>query len=596
LNTLADLNLISGLFSIFIIGYLVFIKPAGRLNFLCACIFGTCAVWDFGCFAVYHSQFLNSARLSGDFASIGWICYPVAAFYFCQALAGREKILRNKPLLVVCAGIIGILLYWQISGRLAQPVPTTFGWTFLWTVTPYSYLYFFYYALVSLFCIYLILGLAGKGRTKREKRQALVLSISGAISLVGGTLVNVVFPATVPPIANVIFTFVWGTGIFISITRYGLMSITLETASDQILSTMHDSLILLDKDGKVKLANQATVELLETPRRELIGVEFKNLVTDEQQATELLETTLYNDFGINHELAYRTRNERKVPIWISASVVRDNMNTAIGFVIVGRDMTERRLMERKIIDLYEKEKAQRLELQEEAETRGLFIDILAHELRTPLTPILVSSALLDEVLNSQPESIPKRLSSNIKNGSQTLAARLEELLDLARYSRGSFNLNIKPTDMNKFFEEVATRFKPTLENPEQFLVLDIPADLSIAYIDPSRLEQVLINLLSNASKYSVDGGRIMLSVKNHHDRILISVKDEGIGISAEDQTNLFKPYHRVQQDRQKYPGLGLGLAVCKQIVEAHRGKIWVTSQPEAGSTFNVEIPVQPEQI
>jgi PAS domain S-box-containing protein len=595
LNTLADLNLVAGLFSIFIIGYLVFLKPAGRLNFLCACIFGTCAVWDFGCFAVYHSQLLDSVKIAGDFTSIGWICYPVAAFYFCQALAGKERILRNKILLAAFLCIIGIFLYWQISGRLALPVMKTFGWTFLW-VTPYSYLYFFYYSLVSLFCIYLILGLAGKNRTKREKRQALVLSISGAISLVGGTLVNVIFPASVPPVANVLFTFVWGTGIFFSITRYGLMSITLETASDKILSTMHDSLILLDKDGRIRLANQATVDLLETPRRELIGNNFKNLVTNEQQAQELLETALKNDFGINHEIAYRARRERTVPVWISASVVRDQEKTAIGFVIVGRDMTERHLMEKKIIDLYEKEKAQRLELQEEAETRGLFIDILAHELRTPLTPILVSSALLDEVLSSEADSIPKRLSANIKNGSQTLAARLEELLDLARYSRGTFNLNVKPTNMNKFLEEVVMRFKPTLENPEQCLVLDIPADLSIAYIDPSRLEQVLVNLLSNASKYSVDGGRIVLSVKNHLERILISVKDEGIGISPEDQTNLFKPYHRVQQDRQKYPGLGLGLAVCKQIVEAHHGKIWVTSQPDAGSTFNVEIPLRSEQI
>jgi signal transduction histidine kinase len=106
------------------------------------------------------------------------------------------------------------------------------------------------------------------------------------------------------------------------------------------------------------------------------------------------------------------------------------------------------------------------------------------------------------------------------------------------------------------------------------------------------MEQVIINLLSNASKFSPERGTIYFLATIDQNSFVIEVRDEGIGISAEEQARLFQPYHRVEQDRQKFPGIGLGLAVAKQIVEAHGGKIWVTSEAEKGSTFTVEIPLK----
>jgi two-component system phosphate regulon sensor histidine kinase PhoR len=261
-------------------------------------------------------------------------------------------------------------------------------------------------------------------------------------------------------------------------------------------------------------------------------------------------------------------------------------------------LVERRMVEgerlkaaRKIENLYKKEKKHTLELQEEAKARGLFIDVLAHELRTPLTPVMVSAGMLQDLL-IEGDEIKKRLAANLFNSSINLSRRLEELLDLARYARGTFKLHLKAVSLSQYIYDVVERFRPGLMHGNQTLTVNIEPELPEAMVDTSRLEQVLINLLSNAVKFSQDDGNINLNAAAKSGWLLVDVTDDGIGIAPEDQKRLFQPYHRVEQDRQKYPGIGLGLAVSKQIIEAHGGRVWLSSKPGKGSTFSFSIPVR----
>jgi signal transduction histidine kinase len=248
-------------------------------------------------------------------------------------------------------------------------------------------------------------------------------------------------------------------------------------------------------------------------------------------------------------------------------------------------------MEERIVDLYQKEKKQRQELQDEARARGMFIDVLAHELRTPLTPILVSTGILNEFLSKE-GGVKGKLAANIFTSAKVLSNRLEELLEVARYSRGTFKLEKQPVDTIKYLKEVTSRFQPSLDHRGQALSIEIEGDLPVVEIDRSRLEQVIVNLLSNASKFSPQDGHISFRARKQRDEMLVEVQDEGIGISPEESLRIFQPYHRVEQDRLKFPGLGLGLAVAKQIVEAHGGQIWVISEPEQGSTFCFTVPLK----
>jgi signal transduction histidine kinase len=265
------------------------------------------------------------------------------------------------------------------------------------------------------------------------------------------------------------------------------------------------------------------------------------------------------------------------------STLADNVNTMLGSL---------EKADEKIKALYEQEKAHRRELEEEAKARTQFINILAHELRTPLTPILISVEMVKEILSSDKSSLQYKMVSNAFTSAEILRARLEELLDLARFSRGAFKLNIKPIEPSEFLEISASRYKPALEQRRQQLILDIKPCLPKVEIDQSRLEQVVINLLSNAGKYSPENSKITFRVIQEGKNILVEVRDEGIGIPPEELVNLFKPYHRVEKDKENYTGTGLGLAVSSQIIQAHGGKIWAESERGKGSAFKFTIPLE----
>jgi PAS domain S-box-containing protein len=256
------------------------------------------------------------------------------------------------------------------------------------------------------------------------------------------------------------------------------------------------------------------------------------------------------------------------------------------------DISLRKRMEEQNIALYEKEKQQRETLQEEARVRGMFIDVLAHELRTPLTPIMASTSMLKEIVKAKADTIQKKLTDNIYNSTQIMARRLEELLELASYSRGTFSLNIRSLDLDFFIKGVISRFKPLIVQKGQKIIEEIPEKLAEAEIDAYRLELVMVNLLSNASKFSPDHATICLKAITDNSFLQVDVQDCGPGIPPELQNKLFLPYHRVEQDRQQFPGIGLGLAVAKQIIEAHGGNLWLESQPGRGSTFSFRIPLK----
>jgi len=121
--------------------------------------------------------------------------------------------------------------------------------------------------------------------------------------------------------------------------------------------------------------------------------------------------------------------------------------------------------------------------------------------------------------------------------------------------------------------------------------MDLPSSLPIIHGDGQRLEQVVLNLMTNATKFTPKGGNITLRARKRDDGLVIEVQDTGIGIAKDEQARLFQPYSRLNADRQRHPGLGLGLALAKQVVELHGGKIWVESEPGKGSTFSFSLPL-----
>jgi len=221
-----------------------------------------------------------------------------------------------------------------------------------------------------------------------------------------------------------------------------------------------------------------------------------------------------------------------------------------------------------------------------------FIDTLSHELKTPLTSIIAAAGLLAEELQTTADESHQKLIQTIIHNANTLETRLAELLDIVKTGSGKLQLQFEPVDIKSLVLGTCMQISPLLRGKGQKLKTDLPSSLPIIQGDGQRLEQVLLNLMNNATKFTPEGGNISVRVRKQDTGLVIEVQDDGIGIAKEQQSRLFKPYSRLSADRQRHPGLGLGLALSKQVVELHGGRIWVDSEPGKGSTFSFFLPRQ----
>ena len=230
-------------------------------------------------------------------------------------------------------------------------------------------------------------------------------------------------------------------------------------------------------------------------------------------------------------------------------------------------------------------------LREVDRLRSELIANVSHELRTPLGLIKISaSSLLMEDADFD-RAIQQKFLQSISEETTKLERIVEHLLDLGRIESGRLQLDKQPTDLGRLISNTVTSMEALLSRHR--LVTDLPEGTLTALVDAKRIEQVLRNLLDNAIKYSPDGGMIAVQAFRDDAKILVAVSDEGIGIPAEEWDRIFERFHRVENEiTRRMRGAGLGLAVCRGIVEAHGGRIWAESQVGSGSTFCFTLPAR----
>jgi signal transduction histidine kinase len=189
-----------------------------------------------------------------------------------------------------------------------------------------------------------------------------------------------------------------------------------------------------------------------------------------------------------------------------------------------------------------------------------------------------------------PEEV-RTLATDINNDAQRLNRMIGEMLDLDRMEAGKIRLNPRPLDLNRLVTDVVERAESATER--HHITTELDRSLPTITGDSDRLVQVLSNLLTNAVKYSPDGGDILVRTRGDEGVIQVAVTDHGVGIAPEFVDRLFGRYERFESNRtSKVVGTGLGLAISRQIVELHGGRIWVESKPGQGSTFRFTVPLQ----
>jgi signal transduction histidine kinase len=237
-----------------------------------------------------------------------------------------------------------------------------------------------------------------------------------------------------------------------------------------------------------------------------------------------------------------------------------------GSIITLIDITERKLMER---------------------AKDEFISLVSHELRTPLT-IIMGSLMTARGPGITPDDVTVLLDNAI-SGSQSMAVVIDNLLELSRSQAGRLTLKSLPVDLPALTHAVVE--KVHIRHPNYCYSVHIPPSLPPVTGDPVRLERILHNLIDNAAKYSPKGSEIVIRVREDGGVLYASVKDSGPGIPRDKQSEIFEPFKRLDATKDHAGGLGLGLIVCKRLVEAHGGKIWVKSEPGRGCTFTFTLPV-----
>ena len=291
------------------------------------------------------------------------------------------------------------------------------------------------------------------------------------------------------------------------------------------------------------------------------------------------------------DLPYRDQKGRIAGI---IHMVQDVTDAGLMVRQLAQNRNELRLLRDRLAQQNLELAAANAELRRLDEIKSTFISVAAHELRTPLAPLRgYLEVLLDEEIGHLNDEQREYLAV-VQESARRLVALASNLLDVTRIEAGRVELVLRPTDLLALVETVLAEYGPQLEARSQHLTLCASPGLPPALCDEMRALQIIGNLLSNASKYTPQGGTICVSLALAEEEgfLQVSLADSGVGVPAEDQPNLFTHFFRARSAiLTRAGGAGLGLCIARSLVEQHSGRIWFESEPGQGSTFHVTFPI-----
>ena len=337
-------------------------------------------------------------------------------------------------------------------------------------------------------------------------------------------------------------------------------------------------------DYRVIDANPRMGTLLHAPEQIMVGSLVSDFLSPEE-AVRVLEQFKPLDDGVvdNVEGDSPVRRADGSEVWLhwSVTAVRSRGGKLEYYLAMFEDITAKHEAE-------ETAAANLASLERLNKLKSEFVSMVSHEFRTALVGIQGFSEILMTEGNS-PEDV-KSLAGDIFGDAQRLNRMINEMLDLDRMEAGKIRIQPKPVDMNTLVRMVVDRARASSDNHR--LRIELDQALPIINADPDRMIQVISNLVTNAVKYSPDGGEITISTTGGNGEVHVSVKDQGVGIPPEFIGRLFGRYERFESNRtSQVVGTGLGLAISRQIIELHGGRIWVESTVGEGSTFQFAVPV-----
>ena len=344
-----------------------------------------------------------------------------------------------------------------------------------------------------------------------------------------------------------------------------------------------DPIYAVDREGRFVFANAQTARLLGRPIEDLLGHTREEVLPPETAAdhrgTDASVMQSRHSRLIEEHFPSKDRGERvilttKAP-WL------DSSERVIGLVAIGKDVTSR--------TAYQAERERLLrELRRTNEELSAFSHVVAHDLSAPLRAVKIYAELLTRHLEGRIDETARQFLSFVTDGASNMENLIESLL---RYAESGEELAIRPVNVNAIIDGILHRLEPLMRETNATVTRKVLPEVQA---DPVRLLQVFQNLIVNAINYSGDAPpRIEISAESSDSEYRFAVSDNGIGIAREHFERIFSPLKRLHG--KDVPGSGIGLALCRKIVEGHGGHIWVESRVGMGSTFFFTLPVRPSQ-
>jgi len=352
---------------------------------------------------------------------------------------------------------------------------------------------------------------------------------------------------------------------------------------DEIINHAPLGIARVGPDMNIVDVNPRMAALLRTDPQKIIGVPVaKYLHPDEFARVFQIFQPLWNGSVDTVESDSRAIRGDNSEVWLhwSATGVRNAAGRIDYFLAMYEDTdAEHAANEAAAAHLAGLERLNRLKSE--------FVSLVSHEFRTALVGISGFSEMIRDEDVSLEEA--KGFAADINKDAERLNRMINDMLDLDRIEAGRLTIHLQPVDLNGLLDDAVGRARAS--SARHVIVCNFDAQRPIVQCDPDRIAQVVANLLSNAIKYSPDGGEIMVSSLARDGQVDVSIRDHGVGIAPEFIQRLFSRYERYEKTSNKILGTGLGLAITRQIIEMHGGKIWVDSDPGAGSDFHFNLPV-----
>ena len=339
-----------------------------------------------------------------------------------------------------------------------------------------------------------------------------------------------------------------------------------------ILRSMADGVITINRKGKILITNPPADQYLD-------AYTFDGESDDSDEPAFKLPAPINELFSkvIENEKASMTEITVQGRTWVIIMTPLYDNDYVRGAVAVLRDMTDERRLDK---------------------LRKDFIANVSHELRTPISMLQgYSEAIVDDIAETKEDK--NELAQIIHDESLRIGRLVNELLDLARMEAGHISLSVESVHVKPYLEKIVRKFQGVAQEREVLLELQTNDDPEWVDFDPDRIEQVLTNLIDNAIRHTSPGGSVQVIVEASDQEWEVAVKDSGLGIDEEDLPFVFERFYKADKSRKRNPdqkkkGVGLGLAIAKNLVEAHGGTIHVHSKKAEGTTFLFKLPIDKE--